>query len=60
MWSSTDPTVAEVSGTGVVTALANGSASIVVTGGAQADTAEVTVDQVSAVEDRQAGKIFKA
>lgn len=45
-WSSTDPEVATVSGSGVATARANGIARIVARAGGAADTAVLTVDQV--------------
>lgn len=42
-WSSTEPTVATVDGSGVVTALTTGTARIVVSAGARADTGIVNV-----------------
>lgn len=46
-WRSTAEAVASVSPTGEVTALDDGTASIVATAGAAADTAEITVSQVA-------------
>ncbi len=48
-WSSLDEAVATVSGAGVVTAVAEGTARIVARSGTPADTALVTVEQVPAL-----------
>ncbi|HET7740131.1 MAG TPA: Ig-like domain-containing protein, partial [Mycobacterium sp.] len=48
VWSSTDITVAFVSGGGLVTAVGNGSAKVVATSGTVADSIPVTVSQVPA------------
>ena len=47
-WSSSDPSVAEVSGTGAVTAIANGEATVSATFGAASASVAVTVEQVPA------------
>ena len=47
-WASSDTLVVTVDSTGLVTAVSNGSTSVVATAGATADTAAVTVAQVAA------------
>jgi hypothetical protein len=47
-WSSDATSVASVSNQGVVTAVGNGTANVIATAGAVADTAEITVQQVAA------------
>lgn len=47
-WSSTNTTIARVDQAGIATSLANGSAQIVATSGAVADTVDLTVQQVVA------------
>jgi hypothetical protein len=48
-WSSDATSVASVSNQGVVTAVANGTANVIATAGAVADTAEITVQQMAAM-----------
>ena len=47
-WASSDPSVAAVDASGLVTAVANGTASVTATAGSASGSAEVTVDQVLA------------
>ncbi|MEJ2217883.1 MAG: Ig-like domain-containing protein [Gemmatimonadota bacterium] len=47
-WSTTAPAVATVDGSGLVTAVANGSAGVMATAGGLADTVAVVVQQVAA------------
>ena len=47
-WTSSDPSVATVAGSGLVTAIANGTATVTATAGSASGTAAVTVDQVVA------------
>ena len=47
-WTSSDPSVATVAASGLVTAVANGAATVTATAGSASGTAAVTVDQVVA------------
>ena len=47
-WTSSDPSVATVAASGLVTAVANGAATVTATAGSASGTATVTVDQVVA------------
>ena len=59
-WSSSDSVVALVSGTGLVTAVGNGTATITARVGNESDYAIVTVDAVAAVELSPASGAFEA
>jgi len=54
-WTSSDPTVAAVSSTGLVTAVATGTAAITASSGAASGTSSITVDDSCAVPAETAG-----